>query len=149
MKEARSCSAILLLCLALAACGKNKIEQCNAFIDRATKAQTVINALNLASEDQKELEKDAATIDAEAKGFGSFEVHDEKLIGFRAAYAGTLSEMGKIMANLAAAQAQASDPAQSEAAATKIKALVQQAEALEKSESTLVDQINLYCTGTQ
>jgi len=147
MNLASRLQAILLLTVSLSACGKSKIEQCNAFIDRAGKAQAAISALNLASEDRKELEKGAATIDAEAKAFATLELKDEKLIGFRAAYANTLSETGKIMSNLAAAQAEAGDPAKAEAAAAKAKSLVASAEALEKSESTLVDQINGYCGG--
>jgi major membrane immunogen (membrane-anchored lipoprotein) len=147
MKPASRIYSILLLSLTLCACGKSKIEQCNAFIDRAGKAQAAINALNLASDDRKELEKGAATIDAEAKSFATFELKDEKLVGFRTSYANTLGEMGKIMGNLAAAQAEAAEPAKAEAAAAKVKGLVESAEALEKSESALVDQINGYCGG--
>jgi hypothetical protein len=147
MNLASRIQAILLLTVSLSACGKSKIEQCNAFIDRAGKAQAAITALNLASEDRSELEKGAATIDAEAKAFATLELKDEKLIGFRTAYANTLSETGKIMSNLAAAQAEAADPAKAEAAAAKAKSLVASAEALEKSESALVDQINDYCGG--
>ena len=149
MKLTSRISSILLLSLSLSACGKSKIEQCNAFIDRAGTAQAAINKLNLASDDRKELETGAATIDAEAKAFATFEVKDEKLVGFRTAYANTLAEMGKIMGNLAAAQAEAAEPAKAEATATKVKSLVESAEALEKSESALVDQINQYCSGSK
>jgi hypothetical protein len=149
MKPASRIYSVLLLSLSLTACGKSKIEQCNAFIDRAGKAQAAINALKLDSDDKAELEKGAATIDAEAKSFATFEVKDEKLVGFRAAYSGTLAEMSKIVGNLASAQAEAAEPAKAEAAAVKIKTLVESAQALEKSESALVDQINQYCSGTK
>jgi hypothetical protein len=149
MKTARCIQSVLLLSLSLTACGKSKIQQCNDFIDRATKAQTAVNALNLASDDRKELEKGAAAIDAEAKSFATFEVKDEKLVGFRSAYSGTLAEMSKIVGNLAAAQAEAAEPAKAEAAAVKVKSMVASAEALEKSESSLVDQINQYCSGSK
>jgi hypothetical protein len=138
-----------LLCLSLTACGKSKVEQCNAFIDRASKAQSAVNGLNLATDDKKELEKGAAAIDVEAKAFGSVEVKDEKLAGFRDAYGKILADLGKILGDLATAQAEAADAAKAEAAAAKVKTLVASAEALEKSESTLVDQINQYCSGTK
>ena len=141
-------TSLLLLTVSLAACGKGKIEQCNAFIDRASKAQAAITALNLASDDKKELEKGATKIDAEAKAFATVEVKDEKLVGFRTAYAQTLESMSKIMTDLAAAQADAADASKAEATAAKVKTLVESAEALEKSESALVDQINGYCSGT-
>jgi len=139
----------MLLALALPACGKSKVEQCNAFIDRATKAQSAVNGLNLASEDKKELEKGAAAIEVEAKAFSAVEVKDEKLAGFRDAYGKILSDLGKILADLGAAQAEAADASKAEAAAAKVKTLVASAEALEKSESALVDQINQYCSGTK
>ncbi len=149
MKKASQFSAVALLCVALSACGKSKVEQCNAFIDRATKAQSAVNGLNLASDDKKELEKGAAAIEVEAKAFASVEVKDEKLAGFRDAYGKILSDLGKILSDLAVAQAEAADASKAEAAATKVKTLVSSAEALEKSESSLVDQINQYCTGSK
>lgn len=138
---------LLVVGVALPACGKSKVEQCNAFIDRATKAQSAINALNLGTDDRKELEKGAAAIEAEAKALGSVELKDQKLLGFRDGYAKTLADLGKITSDLAAAQAEAADPTKAEAAMTKVKGLVGSAEGLEKSESTLVDQINQYCSG--
>ncbi len=149
MKKASLVPASLLLCLSLTACGKSKVEQCNAFIDRASKAQSAVNGLNLATDDKKELEKGAAAIDVGAKAFASVEVKDEKLAGFRDSYGKILTDLGKILGDLAAAQAEAADAAKAEAAATKVKTLVASAEALEKSESTLVDQINQYCSGTK
>jgi hypothetical protein len=149
MKKASQVSAFLLLCLSLSACGKSKVEQCNAFIDRAGKAQAAVNGLNLATDDKKELEKGSAAIEVEAKAFAAVEVKDEKLAGFRDAYGKILSDLGKILGELAVAQAEAADAAKAEAAATKVKTLVGSAEALEKSESALVDQINQYCSGTK
>jgi hypothetical protein len=149
MKKASLLPSFLLLCLSLTACGKSKVEQCNAFIDRASKAQSAVNGLNLATDDKKELEKGAAAIDVEAKAFAAVEVKDEKLAGFRDSYGKILADLGKILGDLAAAQADAADAAKAEAAATKVKTLVASAEALEKSESTLVDQINQYCSGTK
>lgn len=149
MKKASLVPASLLLCLSLSACGKSKVEQCNAFIDRASKAQSAVNGLNLGTDDKKELEKGAAAIDAEAKAFASVEVKDEKLAGFRDSYGKILSDLGKILSDLASAQAEAADASKAEAAAAKVKTLVASAETLEKSESSLVDQINQYCTGTK
>lgn len=149
MKKISLVSASLLLALSVSACGKSKVEQCNAFIDRATKAQSAVNGLNLSSDDQKELEKGAAAIDGEAKAFATVEVKDEKLAGFRDAYGKILSDLGKILTDLASAQADAADASKAEAAAAKVKTLVASAEALEKSESNLVDEINQYCSGSK
>jgi hypothetical protein len=149
MKKASQFFAISLLCLSVSACGKSKVEQCNAFIDRATKAQNAVNGLNLATDDKKELEKGASAIEVEAKAFSAVEVKDEKLAGFRDAYGKILADLGKILSDLATAQADAADASKAEAAATKVKTLVASAEALEKSESSLVDQINQYCSGTK
>ena len=151
MKLASRISSLVLLSLplALTACGKSKIEQCNAFIDRASKAQATVNGLNLTSDDHKELEKGAAAIETEAKSFGTFELKDEKLLGFRDAYGKTLADLGKIMADLAAAQTEAADASKAADAAAKVKGLMSSADALEKSESSLVDQINQYCGGTK
>jgi len=151
MKLASCISSLLLLsvCFGLTACGKSKVEQCNAFIDRAGKAQGTVNGLNLNSEDRNELDKGAAAIETEAKAFGTLELKDEKLVGFRDAYGKILADLGKIIADLGAAQAEASDASKAAAAATKVKGLMESADALEKSESTLVDQINMYCSGTK
>lgn len=135
--------------LVLPACGKSKAEQCNAFVDRATQAQNMINALKLDSEDAAVLEKGAASAEAEAKAFGALELKDEKLIGYRTSYAATLASLGKIMHDLAALQKDAKDPAKLAALEAESKKIEEEANKVEKSESDVVDQVNMYCTGSK
>lgn len=143
----------LVLCavatFVLPACGKSKAEQCNAFVDRATQAQNMINALKLDSEDAAVLEKGATSAEAEAKAFSALELKDEKLIGYRASYAATLASLGKIMHDLAALQKDAKDPAKLAALEAESKKIEEEASKVEKSESDVVDQVNMYCTGSK
>lgn len=136
-------------CVVLPACGKSKAEQCNAFVDRATQSQKMINALKLDSEDAAELEKGAASAEAEAKAFGALELKDEKLVGYRASYAATLASLGKIMHDLAALQKDAKDPAKAATLEAESKKIEEEASKVEKSESDVVDQVNMYCTGSK
>lgn len=133
----------------LPACGKSKAEQCNAFVDRATQSQTMINALKLDSEDAAVLEKGAASAEAEAKAFGALELKDEKLVGYRTTYAATLASLGKIMHDLAALQKDAKDPAKAASLEAESKKIEEEASKVEKAESDVVDQVNLYCTGSK
>jgi hypothetical protein len=149
MKLSTLATSLVVLPLTLAACGKSKVEQCNAFIDQAGKAQAAVNALNLDSDDPKVLQKSGESIDAAAKAFTAVEVKDEKLLGYRTAYAEILTGFSKVISELGAAQGEAADEAKAEAAATKTKKLVDDANALEKKESALVDEINVYCSGTK
>jgi hypothetical protein len=135
--------------LLLGACGKSKVEQCNAFVDRANQAQTVINGLKLESDDAALLEKGAASVEAEAKAFAALELKDEKLVGFRTTYAATLDSLGKIMHELAGLQKDAKDPAKADAIEAQSKKIDQEADKVEKSESDVVDQVNVYCTGSK
>lgn len=135
--------------LGLVACGKGKAEQCNSFVDRANQAQTVINGLKLDSEDAAQLEKDAVSVDAEAKAFGALELKDEKLVGYRSAYAATLVSLGKIMHDLAALQRDSKEPSKAEGLEAQVKKIDAEADKVTKSESDLVDQVNVYCTGSK
>ena len=138
-----------LACLVLPACGKSKTEQCNSFVDRATQAQKVVNGLKLDSENVAELEKGAGAIEAEAKAFGALELKDEKLLGFRSSYAATLASLGKIMRDLSALQKDSKDPSKADALEAETKKIDAEADKVEKSESDVVDQVNVYCTGSK
>jgi hypothetical protein len=135
--------------LALSGCGKSKAEQCNAFVDRATQSQKIINDLKLDSEDAAVLEKGAASAEAEAKAFETLELKDEKLIGYRASYAATLASLGKIMRELATLQKNAKDPAKAAELEAESKKIEEEANKVEKSESDVVDEVNVYCTGSK
>lgn len=141
--------AVLVACVVLPACGKSKVEQCNAFVDRATKAQNVVSGLKLDSDDPAVLDKGATTIEAEAKSFGTLELKDEKLIGFRTSYADTLNALGKIMHDLSGLQKDAKDPSKAAGLEAEMKKVTDAADKVTKQESDLVDQLNAYCTGSK
>ncbi|HKQ68482.1 MAG TPA: hypothetical protein VJT73_04045 [Polyangiaceae bacterium] len=133
----------------LPGCGKSKIDQCNAFIERANQSQNVINALKLDSDDPKELEQGAAKVESEAKTLAAVELKDEKLVGFRTDYSGSLNSLAKIVHDLATAQKDSKDPSKAKAVEAQSKKLEADADKLGKAESILIDQINVYCTGSK
>lgn len=149
MKSFILVSSLIVLPLTLAACGRSKVQQCNLLIEHAGKAQAAINALNLDSDDPKVLQEGGAKVEAAAKAFTAVELKDEKLIGFRNAYGELLTGLSKVVTDVGAATADAKDPAKAEAASAKTKKLVDEANALTKKESTLVDDINMYCSGSK
>lgn len=137
--------ALALSSFALGGCGKSKVDQCNAFIERANKGQTVISSLSLDSEDSKKLEGDAAKIDAEAKAVGAVELKDAKLVGFRDQYSSNLTKLAGNVRDLAKLQAEAKAGKPSE---TQLKKIESDADKIEKDESKLVNDINAYCSGS-
>lgn len=141
----------LLVCtafvaLSVVACGKSKVDQCNAFIEQANASQTTIAALNLESEDPAVLEAAAVKIEGDAKKVDAVELKDEKLVGFKTDYVKNLNGLGKTARDLAGIQKDAKDPAKAAAVEAKAKTVVADAEKMEKDESKLVDDINKYCS---
>lgn len=136
----------VLISMSVAACAKSKVDQCNAFVDNATKAQTTVAALTLDSDDPTVLQKNGADIEAAAKALGTLELKDEKLVGFHKDYTDLLTNLGKIVGDLGTAAGDAKDEAKAEAATAKANQLIESANALEKKESDLVDAINTYCS---
>jgi hypothetical protein len=149
MKSSIVVISLVVLPLSLAACGKSKVEQCNSLVDHAGKAQSAVGALSLDSDDPKVLQDGAAKVEAAAKAFTAVELKDEKLVGFRNSYGELLTSLSKIVTDVAAATTEAKDPAKADAAAAKTKKLVDDANALTKKESSLVDEINVYCSGSK
>ena len=128
----------------LVAC-KGKVEQCNAFIDRANQSQAVINSLQLDTDDPKKLDGDATKIDAESKAVTAVQLKDEKLMKFRDDYAGNLTKLGKNVRDLSKLQADAKTGKTT--VATEAKRIEEDANKIEKDETKLVNDINAYCTG--
>lgn len=148
MSTTRVISTSLFFAISVAACGPSKVEQCNAFIDKANHSQTVLAALKLESEDPKVLDGEAVKIDAEAKAVGSVDLKDEKLSKFRNEYAENLKKLATNVRDLAKLQATAKDPKATniESQAKKIEG---DAQKIEKDEERLVGDINQYCTGSR
>lgn len=131
-------AAFALLLLATG-CGKSKVDQCNAFVEKANAGQTVLNGLDLATEDGKKLEDAASKVDAEAKAVGGVELKDAKLIELRDKYAANLTKLAGNVRSLAKLYVGKASPEE----AKKVEA---DAEKIEKDESKLVDEVNTYCS---
>lgn len=148
MKNVHIFLCIALGAASLVACGPSKVDQCNAFIDKANAAQTTITGLNLDSEDPATLEKAAAKIEGDAKAVEAVALKDEKLIAFKGDYAKSLNSLAKTVRDLAGLQKDAKDPAKAAGVEAKAKTITADAEKIEKDESKLVDDINKYCSGS-
>lgn len=133
----------------LPGCGKSKVEQCNAFIDRANAAQNTINALKLDSDDPKKLDTDAVRIDGEAKAVKAIDVKDPQLVKFRDDYASNLSKLASNVKDLSKLQIDAKDPSKASSIEDQAKKLEDDADKIEKDESKLVGDINQYCSGSR
>jgi hypothetical protein len=131
----------------LVGCGPSKVDQCNAVIERGTKAQAVMSSLHFESGDPAAIEQDAVKLDAESKAMAAVDIKDEKLIGMRNDYGANLAKLAKITRDVATAYKDAKDPAKAAAVQATLPKLAHEAEAIEKTESGLVDQVNGYCSG--
>ena len=136
-------AASALALATLAGC-KGKVDQCNAFIDRANQSQTVVGAMHFDSEDAATLEGDATKIEAEAKAVEGVSLKDDKLVGFQKAYAKNLGDLAKNVRDLAKLNADLKAGSKSvEAQAKKLEA---DADQVEKDSGRLIDEINKYCS---
>ena len=143
----RSSVLVVFACaaLSLTAC-KGKVEQCNAFIDRANQSQGVINGLQLDTDDPKKLDIDATKIDGEATSVAAVKLEDQKLLKFRDDYAGNLKKLAGNVRELS--KLQNDSRAGKASIATEAKKIEEDANKVEKDESKLVNDINSYCTGS-
>lgn len=146
MKNIHAVLFAVLATSSLVACGKSKIDQCNAFIEQANASQTTISSLNLETDDPTKLEAAAVKIEGDAKKVDAVELKDEKLAGFKTSYVKNLNSLAKTARDLGGVQKDAKDPAKADAVEAKVKTVVADAEKLEKDESKLVDDINAYCS---
>lgn len=133
----------LFVVLSATAC-KGKVDQCNAFIDRANQAQGVIGHLALDSEDAAKLEGEADRIDAEAKSVGAVVIKDEKLAKLRGDYVTNLGALGRNVRALGKLHAAAKGD--DTTIATRARGLEADAALVEKESTRLVDEINTYCS---
>lgn len=124
------------LALTLAACGKSKVDECNAFIERANLSQAVLKTINLTG-DGKDLEADAAKVDSEAKYVRAAELKDAKLIKLRDDYATNLEKMAATIRDLAKLHGAGGDA----------KRIADDVDRIEKTESNIVAETNAYCGG--
>ena len=148
MKIADPRTALLVAAVAtLATTGcKGKVEQCNAFIERANQAQTSVGAMKFESEESAQLEADAAKIEGEAKAVEGVKLKDDKLLAFQKSYAKNLGDLAKNVRDLAKLHAALkAGKTDVEAQAKKLEG---DADKVGKDSDKLIDDINKYCTGS-
>lgn len=133
-----------LFALTLAVGCKGKVDQCNAFIDRANQAQTVIARLTLDSDDANLLDGEADKVDAEAKAVGAVELKDAKLAKLRADYVANLGALGRNVRALSKLHAAAK--ADDVTTAGRAKSLEADAMKVEKESTRVVEEINAFCS---
>lgn len=136
-------AALALVGLAATGC-KGRVEQCNAFIQRANEAQKTIEAMKFESEEAAQLEADAAKIDGEAKALEGVKLKDEKLVGFQKAYGKNLGDLAKNVRDLA--KLHAALKAGKTDLDAQTKKLEADADKVSKDSDKLIDDINKYCS---
>jgi hypothetical protein len=146
MKTIASPLALALALAAFATTGcRGKVEQCNAFIQRANESQKTIEAMRFESEEAAQLEGDAAKIEAEGKAVEGVKLKDDKLVTLQKAYGKNLGDLAKNVRDLAKLHAALKagktdlDP--------QTKKLEADAEKVSKDSDRLIDDINKYCSG--
>ncbi|MFO0678666.1 MAG: hypothetical protein U0169_19195 [Polyangiaceae bacterium] len=142
-------SALLVFAGLVAGCGKSKVDQCNAFIERANASQTVVAAVHLDSEDPAAIEAAAAKVDVEAKGVADVKLEDAKLVELKTKYSASLTAFAKTARDLAAIVKASKDAKGAAGLDDRLKKLEADAEKAEKDESKVVDEVNVYCTGSK
>lgn len=146
MKNITTFVCVAFAAVSLFACGKSKIDQCNAFIEQANASQTAASALDSAADDPVKLEAAATKIEEAGKKVDAVELKDEKLVGFKTSYAKNLNALAKTARDLAGIQKDAKDPTKSAAAEAKLKTVLADAEKLDKDDDKLINDINAYCS---
>lgn len=146
MKNIHVSLCFVLAAASLVACGKSKIDQCNAFIEQANASQTTVSGLDSAGDDPAKLEAAATKIEEAAKKVDGVELKDEKLVGFKTNYVKNLNALAKTAKDIAGIQKDAKDAAKATAAEAKLKTIVADAEKLEKDDDKLINDINAYCS---
>ena len=141
--------AIATALLLATGCGKSKVDQCNAFIERANSSQTVVSSVHLDGDDPAPIEAAAAKVDAESKGVSDVKLEDPKLVDMKTRYAASLTAFAKTTRELAGLMKAAKDPKLAADLEGRLKKLEEQATAAEKDEAKIVDEVNVYCTGSK
>lgn len=134
--------------LALAACGPSKVQQCNAFVEKANKIQAQMDKVSAMAK-PAEIEKFASDLEAQSQDLLKLDLKDEKLAGFRKDYSEALGRVAKLLKDKASIEKQleGADEAKLKDLQAKDKAVEEGFDKEIKGESKLVDDINKYCQG--
>ncbi len=128
-------AVVVVLGLALTGC-KDKVQQCNAFINEGNKAQ---EALGSGDDVKPETFKTAAgQIDESVKRLEGLKLDDQKLGEFRGRYVDGLKTYSKALVQLSEV---AKDPSK----AAEAEKIGKEVDAVGDKEKKLIDEINTYC----
>jgi hypothetical protein len=133
----RSALALGVALVAVGGC-RTKTDQCNAFIEQANAAEKTIETVEGFGNAEK-LQADAAKIDGHARGVESVKLDDARLKELQGKY---VANLGLYSKNLRATAAASGDGA-------KLEALEKEDEQIQRDGSKLIDDINVYCTGSK
>jgi hypothetical protein len=116
--------------VALAACGKSKLEQCNKVIERYNAVGEVIRAGFGDGSDPTAIEANAAAIEKATTEFAAVDVSDDKLAKVRADLATLFAKHTANMQAIALAVRDAKDPGRADAANKRLAEATSAAETI-------------------
>ncbi len=138
--------AAAALACAMSGCN-TKMQQCNNFVETVNEHSTKLgSSISGASPDDAEKveawsKEISGLVDAAVAAIEAVQIKDDQLTGFAGEYKTYLGDVKTFASDLHAAT--------KENDAKKLEEVVKRSEGLEKSESDLVDNINVYCTGSK
>jgi hypothetical protein len=135
-------SATAAMALLFAGCGESKVSQCNKIIKVANQAATVSQEFGKnprPEKGSKSLTDVASKLDLASNEMKALEIKDEKLQGFQQGFLKLYQDASQGLKDTAAALDKKNFSA-ANSSLIKLKKSTQ-------SESTLVKEINTYCTG--
>ena len=126
------------LSLAVAGCGKSKVDQCNSFVEVGNESQRAFVALSAAMLNPDSLKPRVEQIDASVAKLDALKLTDAKLVEIKTSYADGLRGFSKGLKRVVEL-GKKGPPAELEKIGTEL-------EALSEKESKLIDQVNSYCS---
>jgi hypothetical protein len=155
MKRFSVIVALAVVTAAVSGCGQSKVAQCNALVDAANKGQDAVAKIDF----EKEATVKAAVdgLEASNKAVSEVKLSDEKLIELQKAYvkahtdaAAKFKEFGEIGKKGAALEKDKEpDPAKLAAFAKDLEKMNKDSDAMAKASEKVVDDLNVYCSGSK
>jgi hypothetical protein len=142
----------LFLLASLSACGKSKVEQCNALVDAANK--DLAGAARLDASKPASLQSAVTALEESNKRVGEVKLSDEKLIELRGKFVKTHSDAAaklKTFVDVAKRGEALDKDTNADAAAVaafnkEIDGVNRDTEAMDKASSQVIDDLNAYCS---
>jgi hypothetical protein len=134
---ARAAVTVLLAPMLIGCEKSGRVDQCNAFVERANVSQAVVEILKFDG-DAQQLEEEAKKVDSEVQWVNGVELTDATLMKFRADYAANLQRLAASIRDLAKLRG-------SYEKADLLKKIADGADSPLAAQSKLVHEINSYC----